>query len=111
MLQGMIEYSAGDMTKAIHAEIDEWQKEKKVQRLWEHDATLWTCYDETQWMGWLTITTEKKEFSRIFNLTNEIRKQNYSDIVVLGMGGSSLCPAMMAETFGKIAGYPRLHIL
>jgi len=36
---------------------------------------------------------------------------HFTDLALLGMGGSSLCPAMMANTFGEIAGFPRLHIL
>jgi len=111
MHQGLIEYSAGNATDAIQAEIEAWQNENKLHRLWERDPTLWTNTDEHQWMGWLTIARENQEIVRIENLANEIKTKKYTDIVVLGMGGSSLCPAMMAETFGKIDHYPRLHIL
>ena len=41
----------------------------------------------------------------------KLKQQDFTDIVLMGMGGSSLCPAMMAKTFGKITDYPRLHIL
>ena len=62
-------------------------------------------------MGWLNVAAEKSEVPRIEALANEIKAAGFTDIVLLGMGGSSLCPAMMAKTFGKIADYPRLHIL
>ena len=62
-------------------------------------------------MGWLNISSENDELTRIEALANEIKAAGFADIVLLGMGGSSLCPAMMAKTFGKIADYPQLHIL
>ncbi len=108
---GMIEFSAGDCHEAILSELNVWQKEDKVKRLWEHDATLWTGSDESKWMGWLDLASEDHEVSKIESLANALRAEKFTDIALLGMGGSSLCPAMMAITFGHIAGFPRLHIL
>ena len=39
------------------------------------------------------------------------KKENFTDILLLGMGGSSLCPDVLKETFGRIAGFPELHVL
>ncbi len=100
-----------DMLDAIENELHAWQKELKVERLWENDSTLWTHADENKWMGWLDISSEKIEIPRIQALAAELKTAGFNDIVLLGMGGSSLCPAMMAETFGKIPDYPRLFIL
>jgi transaldolase/glucose-6-phosphate isomerase len=107
----IIPFSAGELTDIIHAEINGWQDEHKMQRLWAHDASLWTGSDESEWMGWLNVAIEKEEIPRIEFLSNELKTNNMTDIVLMGMGGSSLCPAMMANTFGKIVGYPKLHIL
>lgn len=107
----IIQFSAGDYTDEITTEINCWQKENKVQRLWAGDAALWTNSDESKWMGWLNISSENNEIPSIDALANEIKAAGFVDIVLLGMGGSSLCPEMMAKTFGKIANYPRLHIL
>src|SRR6185369_633244 len=41
----------------------------------------------------------------------EVKKENFTDILLLGMGGSSLCPDVLRVTFGKIAGFPQLHVL
>lgn len=106
-----VQFSAGDCTNAINAELAGWQKENKVARLWAGDATLWTDSEENKWMGWLNVAAENKEVPRIIALANEIKAAGITNIVLLGMGGSSLCPAMMAKIFGKIATYPRLHIL
>lgn len=111
MNQISTQFLAGDYAQDIEAELNAWQKENKVQRFWACDATLWTNSDENQWMGWLNVSSEKNEVLRIETLASEIKTAGFSDIVLMGMGGSSLCPAMMAQTFGKIAAYPRLHIL
>lgn len=105
------QFSANIYKDEIAEELNNWQKENKVQRLWAQDATLWTNSDEGKWMGWLNVDAEKSEIPQISALANEIKAAGFTDIVLMGMGGSSLCPAMMAKTFGKIAGYPRLHIL
>jgi transaldolase / glucose-6-phosphate isomerase len=109
--QAATQFSAGIYMDMIVAELNVWQKENKVQDLWQSDATLWTNSDESKWMGWLNVAAEKSAVSRIEDLANEIKAAGFVDIVLMGMGGSSLCPAMMAKTFGKIADYPRLHIL
>ncbi|MDP1575076.1 MAG: bifunctional transaldolase/phosoglucose isomerase [Coxiellaceae bacterium] len=104
-------FSAGNLTDQIEVELISWEKDNKTQRLWARDATLWTNQDENKWMGWLTVSEENNDLTRINLLVNEIKTLGFTDIVLLGMGGSSLCPAMMAETFGKIGDYPQLHIL
>jgi transaldolase/glucose-6-phosphate isomerase len=106
-----IQYVAGDDTDAITEEIFAWQQQNKIARLWAGDATLWTNSDEGKWLGWLDVAAEKSEIPRITTLAMEVQAAGFSDIVLMGMGGSSLCPAMIAATFGKIKNYPRLHIL
>ena len=104
-------FSAANHIDEIAAVLDDWQMQDKVTRLWKSDATLWTDTDENKWTGWLTVAADKKELPRIAALAKEIKAEGITDIVLLGMGGSSLCPAMLAETFGKIDGNPRLHVL
>lgn len=106
-----IKISASKSIDEIRAELDAWQKENKIQRLWAHDATLWTNTNEGKWMGWLDVASEESELPRIEALTNDIQAAGFTDIVLIGMGGSSLFPAMVANVFGPIAGYPRLRIL
>lgn len=97
---------------AIQIELDIWHAENKTQRLWDSDPTLWTNTDEAKWTGWLNIaTTELGTVPRINTLANKIKSAGFKHVVVLGMGGSSLCPAMLADTFREITSYPRLHVL
>jgi transaldolase / glucose-6-phosphate isomerase len=108
------------MTYSLPSEIDsavknslaEWNKESKVQKLSARDASLWTNQDEANWMGWLGITeVQHEQASRFTSFAKEIRDGGFTHVLLLGMGGSSLCPEVMAMTFGKIDGYPELHIL
>jgi transaldolase/glucose-6-phosphate isomerase len=96
----------------VKANIDDWRQGDKVRRFWRHDASLWTGTDEANWMGWLDITAEQiAHGDKLRAAVVDVKKENFSDILLLGMGGSSLCPDVLRETFGKIAGFPELHVL
>lgn len=104
--------TSSDLRDLIDQELNIWKKEEKVHRLWANDASLWTNSDEAQWLGWLNVPkNELNEVPNIETLATKIKAEGYEHIILLGMGGSSLCPAMMAKTFGKIAEYPHLQIL
>ena len=97
---------------AVKAAMDDWQSGDKVRRFWQHDASLWTSTDEANWMGWLDITADQIAHSeKLRAAVAEVKKENFTDILLLGMGGSSLCPDVLKVTFGKIAGFPELHVL
>jgi transaldolase/glucose-6-phosphate isomerase len=100
------------IAKQVAEAVNDWRAAGKVRRLWQRDASLWTNTDESQWLGWLDITEKQLEKKDQFQrLADEIRKEKFSDILLLGMGGSSLCPEVLAKTFGQISGSPRLHVL
>jgi transaldolase / glucose-6-phosphate isomerase len=100
------------LVKQVAQNMNDWRAAGKVRRLWQRDASLWTGSDEAQWLGWLDIAEKqldkKAEFTQ---LGEEIRKEGFTDILLLGMGGSSLCPEVLAKTFGHINGSPKLHVL
>jgi glucose-6-phosphate isomerase len=101
------------LAAAVKTAVDDWQSGSKMQRLWRRDATLWTGEDEASWLGWLDITGEQiaHPIPELRNLAKEVWSAGFKDILLLGMGGSSLCPEVLRMTFGKIAGYPDLHVL
>jgi transaldolase/glucose-6-phosphate isomerase len=100
------------LAATVKTTIGEWQAGGKMQRLWQRDATLWTGSDEASWLGWLDITEDQIAHPvELRNLAKEIWSAGFKDILLLGMGGSSLCPEVLRMTFGKIAGYPDLHVL
>jgi transaldolase/glucose-6-phosphate isomerase len=80
--------------------------------LWGHDAGLWTGKDEAGWLGWLGIVGEQQDrLSSLRNLSDKVGKMDFSHILLLGMGGSSLGPEVLAKTFGHIAGRAELLVL
>jgi transaldolase/glucose-6-phosphate isomerase len=96
----------------VKANIEDWRTGDKVRRFWQHDASLWTGTDEASWMGWLDITADQiAHADKLRSAVTDVKKENFTDILLLGMGGSSLCPDVLKETFGKIAGFPELHVL
>jgi glucose-6-phosphate isomerase len=96
----------------LSAAMQDWQQGKKIDRLWAKDAGLWTNSDEAKWLGWLDIVERsQKELPRLRALADDIRKAGFQYALLLGMGGSSLCPEVLAETFGRQAGFPRLSIV
>jgi transaldolase / glucose-6-phosphate isomerase len=100
------------LTAAVKTNIADWQSGRKMQRLCQRDATLWTGDEESRWLGWLDIA--QYQISRpieLRDLAKEVWSAGFKDVVVLGMGGSSLCPEVLRKTFGRIAGYPALHVL
>ena len=100
------------LAAAVKATAAEWQSGGKIQRLWQRDASLWTGDDEAKWLGWLDITEDQIAHPiELRNLAKEVWSAGFKDVLLLGMGGSSLCPEVLRMTFGKTAGYPDLHVL
>jgi transaldolase / glucose-6-phosphate isomerase len=101
-----------ELTTAVKAALDDWQNNGKVKRLWARDASLWTNTDEGNWLGWLGITEDQlAHASRFQQIAEEARAAGFTHAVLLGMGGSSLCVEVSDLTYGKIAGYPQMHVL
>jgi transaldolase/glucose-6-phosphate isomerase len=97
---------------AFDRTLADWRTGAKVQRLWAKDATLWTGTDEAQWLGWLDIVPAQiAQIARFREIAAEVRQRQYSHILLLGMGGSSLCPEVLALSFGCIGGFPQMHVL
>ncbi len=100
------------LAASVKTNLADWQAGDKVSRLWKHDASLWTSTDEASWLGWLDITDD--QIAHINNLrafATDIKSAGFTDILLLGMGGSSLCPEVLDKTFGHIAGCPQLLVL
>jgi transaldolase/glucose-6-phosphate isomerase len=97
---------------AFGASLDDWKKNNKAARLWQKDASLWSGTDESNWLGWLSITEEQiAEIETLKAIAADVKKARFKHALLLGMGGSSLCPEVLRMTFGKIKGFPELHIL
>src|SRR5271168_655744 len=98
------------LDKAVEKSTEEWRASAKIRKLWQKDKSVWTNDDENKWLGWLD-SAAKADIADYEDYARRVKGQNFSDAVVLGMGGSSLGPEVLAETFPKKSGFPKLHVL
>ncbi|HTS35643.1 MAG TPA: bifunctional transaldolase/phosoglucose isomerase [Candidatus Solibacter sp.] len=90
----------------------DWRSGSKMKRLWQRDATLWSGDDESNWLGWLDIVEEQTaQQDQLQKLAKEVQARGFQHVLLLGMGGSSLCPEVLRMTFGRITHFPTLHVL
>ena len=102
--------------KGLQSELDgalrDWRVNDKVRRLWARDSTLWSGSDEAKWLGWLDIIERQLAcLDLIDDFAADVRDGGFTHVLLLGMGGSSLCPEVLSETFGQQEGSPRLYVL
>jgi transaldolase/glucose-6-phosphate isomerase len=109
-----LEFAPGspEMKTAIDAEMEDWRKAGRIRRLWAGDKSLWTGTDEAKWVGWLHIAEQElADLDRLRSFAEHVKKVEFTDVVLLGMGGSSLGPEVLGETFGRQDGWPCFHML
>jgi transaldolase/glucose-6-phosphate isomerase len=96
----------------VSAALEDWRVQRKTQRLWQRDPTLWTGGDEARWLDWLTIVEASRERSAAtLAFAEEVRRAGFTHALLMGMGGSSLCPEVLSQTFGPQRGCPELRVL
>jgi transaldolase/glucose-6-phosphate isomerase len=101
-----------ELKSAVQATLQDWDANRKVERLWAGDSSLWTNQGEEKWLGWLNIVDEQQKTERRFaNFAAEVKDASFTHVLLLGMGGSSLCPEVLRKSFGRIDGFPELHVL
>jgi len=101
-----------EMKSAFGEEMEVWRKEGLIRRLWAGDNSLWAGRDEDKWVGWLhAVERELADVERLLDFAEEVKQRGFTDVVLLGMGGSSLGPEVFGETFGRQSGWPRFHML
>src|SRR6516225_6592942 len=103
---------AAPLTQAVQATLKDWQTNRKMARLWQGDASIWSNDDEPKWLGWLHVVEEdRKNLQPLLEVAADAAKAGFTHTLLLGMGGSSLCPEVFKITFGTQAGHPELHVL
>ena len=96
----------------VAACLEAWRSEGDLRRLWAGDSRLWTGGDEGKWLGWLDIIGEQgQRLDQLQRLSRETVGEDIRHIVLLGMGGSSLGPEVIARTFGRQGDGPQLLVL
>ena len=88
-----------------------------VTRIWKRDASLWKSDEDNtkvinNSLGWLTVAGEMLDVvNDLVEFAGSIRSRGFQHVMVCGMGGSSLCPEVLARTFGRQTGFPELLVL
>ena len=101
-----------DLATAVQQVLDDWQNTGRMESLWGRDASVWTGSDEAHWLGWLTIAKESlDQLGELQVFAQEVATSGIRHVVLLGMGGSSMAPEVMRDTYGSGAGYPSLEVL
>ena len=111
-----VHLSLGKSEPAYDAALEKLASADFLKRMWAHDATLWSTQPEAvaiikKSLGWLDIQQHMLEEVAGLKSFAQETKEGFDSAVVCGMGGSSLAPDIIADTFGPTGGYPRLHVL
>jgi len=90
-----------ELNQAFLAETKKIIKENIISRIWARDSSVWTNDDAAQWLGWLDIVAEElNDLQKYRDLRQDIDETGFNDILLMGMGGSSLCPEVLSISFG-----------
>jgi glucose-6-phosphate isomerase len=109
-----ISFFLGEYQNSIISALDTMRRDHIIARIWAKDYTVWkpVPVEITNRLGWLDAPAETLEKIDYIRATLEpLIKGNINDVVLLGMGGSSLAAEVFNKIFGSEAGYPQLHIM
>ena len=109
-LNSMHEALPRELDEAVEARLERMRQESWSRRLWTGDATLWTGGEEAKWLGWLAAGKGEQIDPEALKALGAQAAQ-YRSAVLLGMGGSSLGPEVLAEIVGPRSGSPMIHVL
>src|SRR4051812_31613004 len=107
----------GTISDSVKVAIEEAERADVVKRIWRKDALLWKDDEPSQKiiknaLGWLTVPDEMiAVVDELNEFADLIRTRGFQTVMVCGMGGSSLCPEVLAKTFGQQEGFPELLVL
>ena len=100
-----------DLQAALDEECRRWDREGLVGRLWRKDPDLWTGGDEARWLGWLDLPAAEVPAGALSRFAAGVRAEGLTDVLLLGMGGSSLGAEVVGHVLVGSAGAPALHVL
>ncbi|HKB68533.1 MAG TPA: bifunctional transaldolase/phosoglucose isomerase [Pyrinomonadaceae bacterium] len=109
--------SPGEQAEAVNAALEEASRAHVIERIWNKDAALWKSEPAHQKiiansLGWLTVASEMLAVEwNLKTFAEGVNESGFQHVMVCGMGGSSLCPEVLRQTFGRQAGFPELLVL
>ncbi len=106
----------GDLAPDMKSIFDSLNEKQFARRLYAVDPLLWKSEPDvmkaiSNRLGWLDVEHFIEKEAELTAFSKEIKKEKYKFVILLGMGGSSLCPEVSRETFGSAPGFPKLYVL
>ena len=108
----------GNYERPVRTTLAEAARANVIERIWNKDATLWKNEESNQKiiinsLGWLTVATQMLAVAdELRSFADNVRASgDFQHVMVCGMGGSSLCPEVLRQTFGRQEGFPELLVL
>jgi len=114
MTETRIDYSLGEYQDAVNSALEKMRRENFIERIQAKDYTLWKPRPDeiVNRLGWLAAPAETlAKTNDIRTVADSLQKDKISDIVLIGIGGSSLAAEVFGKIFGSKPDYPRLHIV
>jgi glucose-6-phosphate isomerase len=112
-----VAFQSGPLADRVNKALAAARDENVSERIWRKDASLWKSDHESvhlisNSLGWLTVADEMIGVADdLIEFAHSIRSRGFRHVMVCGMGGSSLCPEVLAKTFGPQDGFPELLVL
>jgi transaldolase / glucose-6-phosphate isomerase len=104
-----------DVEPRVAARVKQAAQDDVARRIWRKDDTLWGPAGQAEVanrLGWLAVTDHMGEdLGDLQAFAEAVRDEGVTDVVLLGMGGSSLAPEVIRRSFGEQSGWPSLHVL
>ncbi|HJW84402.1 MAG TPA: glucose-6-phosphate isomerase [Anaerolineae bacterium] len=99
---------------AVDAALASLRHQRIIERIWQRDHTVWKPdpAEIDNRLGWLNLARAmRSQIGELAAFAQDIRAAGFQRVVLLGMGGSSLCPEVFRVTFGSRRSYPELIVL
>jgi glucose-6-phosphate isomerase len=110
-------FQLGPLTDRVNSAMEAAVVDEVARRIWSKDSSLWKSDENNakvikNSLGWLTVADEMLGVAdELVEFAETIRARGFQHVMVCGMGGSSLCPEVLARTFGRQEGFPELLVL
>ena len=100
--------------EAVEATLEKLERQNVVGRIWQRDHTVWNPGPDeiADRLGWLEVVGQMRDVvPALTEYADDVRSAGFRQLVLLGMGGSSLGPEVLRQTFGSSDGFPELTVL
>lgn len=113
---GTQKFFYGKSESSVKAALSSLNDKQFARRLFAKDSYLWKDDPKVSAaiknrLGWLGVKDFMNRVDEINEFVKNVRSDKYTSVVLLGMGGSSLCPEVAVQTFGVKKGFLKLFVL